>query len=665
MTLPYSLRRAGPFNGTGALVAFPFTFKVFAKTDVSAQLTVSGVTTTLVQDSDYTITLNPDQNATPGGDVQYILAVGATLTLLGALPYDQPADLPAGGAYRAQVVEDALDRTVIQTQQLAESADRSLRAPVGEVLATLPNKAARANTIQGYDANGDPVVAAPLSGSAADVLIQLADASNAARGDKQIAVKTARAGSVATTQHDWNEAQTLNSEANFSIPSDGTDQTAALAALLASLTGYRFRLVIADGTAFNEQTIRAAIPTGLTLDWFTTVVDGSYKQKFIVRFFGDLVADDSQDVLGSSYHPTRALWNDGRGTTDKDDSAARRYMSLAHWFAWTPEFNGPVISFFEQVGKHPSLNVWRKSWRLHTPLVIGMAASHGKWFAGKTTVAGERVYTSTGFVYEALTSGVNGGVEPTGTGLSVSDGTNNWRYVQPQSECRLRVINTAYGVGARFMADNYKVYKVTTAGVTSAGAGPTGTGSGIADGTAVVAYEAAALADDQTRMDLDENGNFGLYGPAGATLVSSMMAGAKQFYTSLDAATGDWVIRDQSRGLNVLDGSDAHGARFGVAQGRNWISISGMGPNAPSTGFAKIANGGATNMSTLVPPASRVTMHVRMRFDNGNTTLIHGTGVNALRLKGATNVTPAAGTYVDLEYDSTDTTAWREVGRSF
>lgn len=195
MTLPYSLRRAGPFSGTGVLVAFPFTFKVFAKTDVSAQLTVNGVTTTPVQDSDYTISLNADQEATPGGYIQYTLAVGATLTLLGSLPYDQPTDLPAGGAYRAQVVENALDRIVIQTQQLAESADRSLRAPLGEVLTALPNKATRANTIQGYDSNGDPTVVVPVDGSAASVLITLA----APTGSAAIGHQAAYAGAVAET----------------------------------------------------------------------------------------------------------------------------------------------------------------------------------------------------------------------------------------------------------------------------------------------------------------------------------------------------------------------------------------------------------------------------------------------------------------------------------
>jgi hypothetical protein len=186
MTVPSSTRRAGPFSGTGALASFPFTFKVFAKTDVSAQRAVSGVTTTLVQDTDYTVALNTDQDATPGGTVLCTLPVGATLTLLGAMPYDQPTDLPSGGAYRAKVVEDAFDRLTIQTQQLAESADRSLRAPVGEILASLPNKAARSNTLLAFNGNGDPTVGVPVSGTAADVLIQLADTTNLAKNARLV-----------------------------------------------------------------------------------------------------------------------------------------------------------------------------------------------------------------------------------------------------------------------------------------------------------------------------------------------------------------------------------------------------------------------------------------------------------------------------------------------
>jgi hypothetical protein len=42
------------------------------------------------------------------------------------LPYDQVTDLPTGGSYRAQVVENAFDRTEMQIQQLAEAIARAL-----------------------------------------------------------------------------------------------------------------------------------------------------------------------------------------------------------------------------------------------------------------------------------------------------------------------------------------------------------------------------------------------------------------------------------------------------------------------------------------------------------------------------------------------------------
>lgn len=197
MTVPSSIRRAGPFPGTGVAEAHPFAFKVFAKTDVSAQLTVDGVTTTLVQDSDYTVSLNIDQEATPGGVVACNVPVGASLTLLGAMSYDQPTDLPSGGAYRAKVVEDALDRVVILTQQLAESADRSVRAPVGEILAALPSAAARANKTIAFDGNGDLTVTVPVSGSAADVLIDLADNSVSSPGALLVGFRSTATGAVA------------------------------------------------------------------------------------------------------------------------------------------------------------------------------------------------------------------------------------------------------------------------------------------------------------------------------------------------------------------------------------------------------------------------------------------------------------------------------------
>jgi hypothetical protein len=146
MTVPATTRRAGPFNGNGSATSFPFTFKVFSKEDIQVELTdTAAVITTLVLDSDYSVAVNSDQDASPGGTVTYPisgspLVLGAKLVVLGALENEQTTDLPAGGAYRAKVVEDALDRTVIQVQQLAELQGRALTLPASAATAdtTLP-----------------------------------------------------------------------------------------------------------------------------------------------------------------------------------------------------------------------------------------------------------------------------------------------------------------------------------------------------------------------------------------------------------------------------------------------------------------------------------------------------------------------------------------------
>jgi hypothetical protein len=52
--------------------------------------------------------------------------------------------------------------------------------------------------------------------------------------------------------------------------------------------------------------------------------------------------------------------------------------------------------------------------------------------------------------------------------------------------------STLYAVGDHVTNDSSKVFKVTTAGTSNTSGGPTGTGTGITDGTAVWAYVQAA-----------------------------------------------------------------------------------------------------------------------------------------------------------------------------
>lgn len=136
MTISSSVRLAGPFPGNDSATDFPFTFKVFKKNDVQVTLTdTDGNESILTLDSDYSVTLNANQNSSPGGSVTYPLsgaplATGFKLTLSGSLPYEQPTGLTNQGGFYPQVVEDALDRCVIQIQQLAEQLSRAFRAPI-------------------------------------------------------------------------------------------------------------------------------------------------------------------------------------------------------------------------------------------------------------------------------------------------------------------------------------------------------------------------------------------------------------------------------------------------------------------------------------------------------------------------------------------------------
>lgn len=133
MTTPSTERKAGPFNGNGSTTAFPFGFKVFAAGDV--RVTVAdgqGVERVLVLNTDYTVTLNPNQETSPGGTINHLLPNGHRLSVTGDIDYDQPLDIPNGGNFNPVVLENQLDRSTMQIQQLAEQMGRAVKVPVTE-----------------------------------------------------------------------------------------------------------------------------------------------------------------------------------------------------------------------------------------------------------------------------------------------------------------------------------------------------------------------------------------------------------------------------------------------------------------------------------------------------------------------------------------------------
>jgi len=182
MTISSTVRVAGPFIGNGTASVFPFAFKVFTATDLDVIRLASstGVETTLVLNSDYSVTLNGDQNSNPGGSITLLagaLASGFTLTITSDIANLQPTDLTNQGGFYPEVITDSLDRATIQIQQISDIGDRTLKIPISDgtgLNMELPTAAARANSFLSFDANGEPtVVTAGSSGAPTTITRQV------------------------------------------------------------------------------------------------------------------------------------------------------------------------------------------------------------------------------------------------------------------------------------------------------------------------------------------------------------------------------------------------------------------------------------------------------------------------------------------------------------
>lgn len=173
MTISSTTRIAGPFVGNGTASSFPFTFKVFAAADLDVvRLNSStGIETTLVLTTDYTVTLNFDQNSNPGGTVTLVagaLATGFTLTITSDIANLQPTDLTNQGGFYPEVITDSFDRATIQIQQMQGEVSRSIKVPLSDSTfnMVLPGAAARANSFVAFDGNGALTTQAASSSAA-------------------------------------------------------------------------------------------------------------------------------------------------------------------------------------------------------------------------------------------------------------------------------------------------------------------------------------------------------------------------------------------------------------------------------------------------------------------------------------------------------------------
>lgn len=122
-------RLAGPFTGAGTKI-LPFGFKIFEPTDVFVALAEkeNDPPKNLEYNADYSVEMNQDQEATPGGTVTLTNALNETqIVSVGTdIPYTQTTQLTNYIRFPPETINTALDRTVVQIQQLVEQVSRAL-----------------------------------------------------------------------------------------------------------------------------------------------------------------------------------------------------------------------------------------------------------------------------------------------------------------------------------------------------------------------------------------------------------------------------------------------------------------------------------------------------------------------------------------------------------
>lgn len=148
--IEYVKRLAGPFTAEGA-TSLPFGFKIFDPTDVFVATSTDPNTssTALVYGKDYSVKMNEDQDTVPGGTVVLSspISTGQVVVIGSAVAYTQNTHLTNFSRFPPEIINESLDRIVVQIQQLVELTGRTISLPptssltVSEFLDNLLNAA--------------------------------------------------------------------------------------------------------------------------------------------------------------------------------------------------------------------------------------------------------------------------------------------------------------------------------------------------------------------------------------------------------------------------------------------------------------------------------------------------------------------------------------------
>ena len=236
MTISSSTRKAGPYTGNGVTTSFSFSFKVFAASELLVVRTaLDGTESNLVLGTDYTVSLNANQNSNPGGSVTALTApaTGIKITITSAIANTQQLDLTNQGGFYPSVINDALDRATIQIQQLQLGVDRAVKTSISstttpdQLLDSINASVASASSSASSASSSATSASSSASAAASSATSAASSATSASSSATAAAASAATAGSaVASTVGAITGIVKGNGSGAISAATAGTDYVA-------------------------------------------------------------------------------------------------------------------------------------------------------------------------------------------------------------------------------------------------------------------------------------------------------------------------------------------------------------------------------------------------------------------------------------------------------
>lgn len=177
MTVSNTPRRASyTRDGSTTSYAVPFRFLTNAEI-VATKRNLAGVESTLVLDTDYTLT-----GGTPNGTITFPNGGvnGERVVIITDMPYSQPDSYPETGNFPAKTAETGLDRLTLFCQQLAEKVSRALLVNITGSVTNITLGDPVANSALIWDATAQKLISGPTADQIANANDDAVDAENSA-----------------------------------------------------------------------------------------------------------------------------------------------------------------------------------------------------------------------------------------------------------------------------------------------------------------------------------------------------------------------------------------------------------------------------------------------------------------------------------------------------